>query len=172
MCWNLACQHLQLQDKCVNLFINFRVSRLCSCVWKGWHQSQSSGLPGRVAMSYPLGCHPDRPGLQAFRFGWLAFLLIKSEKGLETDGVHVLHNPWFKFVSFLQFSSWIKERWLEKLYSSAERKQTIHQHLFNHLCWVLSQRMLYSIIINHLVGRWFIITVPQMKKGRVSELCT
>ena len=28
---------------------------------------------------------------QAFGFGWLAFLLIKAVKGLETDWVHMLH---------------------------------------------------------------------------------
>lgn len=94
------------------------------------------------------------PGLQIFGFGWLLSLLIKTEKWPETDWVHVHHNPWLNSISFLQFSSWKKDRWLKKIFSSGERKQTINQHLFNHVRWVLSQRVLHMFVMNHLVGKW------------------
>lgn len=129
----LGCQHLQSQEKCASCLSIF-MGQVCAHVSeKGWHQSQNPDWSDRATASAPPP-HSHSPKMptpwarsSGLEFGCLVFLLIKSEKWLERDWVHVLHNRWWKICFLLQFSLWNKDRWLKTL---AESKQAINQHLF------------------------------------------
>lgn len=66
---------------------------------------------------------------QAFGFGWLAFLLIKAVKGLETDWVHMLHLVQVCLLSPVFLME--KEESIGKIMLFL-RKQTISIYLITH----------------------------------------
>lgn len=142
----LGCPNLQSQDKCVSCLSVL----MCQGHARVWNQSQKASWPGRVAANSPLGYQHDGPGLQALELGWLVFLFIETEKRLKTDWVHMLHNPWWKSVSSVFLME--QNQMTEKNYPLQQKeKQTINHHLIYVECL---HRVLHSVIINHLVGRW------------------
>ena len=59
--------------------------------------------------------------------------------------------------------SYGKRRALKKLCSSSERKQTLSTYLITHAECFHKE---CCSLLNHLMGGWFMITFPQMKRGR------
>lgn len=109
-------------------------------------------------------CQHHGPGLQDFRFGWLVFLLIKTEKWLETDWVHGLHHRWWK-ICFLSSVFLVEQG---QMTENISRKQASYQPVLVYVACFHEECCIPWSWITWWVGG-FTITVPQRRKGRGRE---